>query len=113
MTEEVPNVSGPTDDNPKLNEVRADIAATRAELQETVDAIGAKLDMKQRSKESLAAAQTKAKHAAIQVKNRAAASPKQLAAAGGAAVAGIAGVLTLRARRRRRKAARQLRKARR
>lgn len=44
----VPAAPEPSGD-PKIDEVRADIAATRAELQDTVDALTDKLDVKKQA----------------------------------------------------------------
>lgn len=80
MTEHghVPNMDGPADGDPRVDELHADIAATRADLQDTVDAISAKLDVKAQGKQKVADAKDKLAATAARVKQSAPEPVEQL-----------------------------------
>lgn len=104
----VPEAPEPSGDA-AIDEVRADIAATRAELQDTVDALSAKLDVKAQANKKVEAAKDKVADAAGQAKDKApepvqhaveAASPYGKQIAIGAAVLAVVAIIVRRRRRR-------------
>lgn len=83
-----------TGEKPSVDELRADVERTREELAQTVDALGAKLDVKTRAKARVA--ETRQQAGALAVRLRASAMTEQgkptpvalgVAAAAGAALA--------------------------
>ncbi|MDP3968745.1 MAG: DUF3618 domain-containing protein [Nocardioides sp.] len=95
--------TGPDDDQqtssgkPDTADIEADIAATREDLAETVDALSAKLDVKAR-------AHDKAEHTKEQIRDFTtdpAGRPTPLLGAAGAVAAGVVAMLLVRAWRRR------------
>jgi hypothetical protein len=88
--------------------IRADIAATRAELGDTVEALAAKTDVKARAKESVAAVEERAADAArtavVQVKETVRRRPAPVAAVLAGLAALVGAVMVVRRRRAARRA---------
>jgi len=57
--------------DPRIDEVKADIAATRAELEQTVDALGDKLNVKKQARHSVDEMRERAADAAAKAKQAA------------------------------------------
>jgi hypothetical protein len=92
MTEQTENTTTPVP-KPTIEELRAEIKQTRAELGETVQALAAKADVKARAKEQVEIARGRAIETV-----RANQVPIAIVVAGAMALAGI--ILVLRGRRR-------------
>lgn len=105
----VPKLDEPSGDD-TIDEVRADIAATRAQLADTVDALTSKLDVKEQGRQKIAAAKDSVQHAASDTaahvsdaatKTVQTAEPYKVPiAAGAAAVVAVLAVVLIRRRRR-------------
>lgn len=92
-TSDTPGTPGTPAPKPTIDELRAEIKQTRAELGETVQALAAKADVKARARDQVEVARQRAREAVT-----ASPVPMALVVAGVAAVVGI--ILVMRGRRR-------------
>ena len=93
MSERTSDTPGTPAPKPTIDELRAEIKQTRAELGETVQALAAKADVKARARDQVEVARQRAREAVT-----ASPVPMALVVAGVAAVVGI--ILVMRGRRR-------------